>query len=621
MNFAIILTSTLVGLNFLPLQAWLQNEGSSDNNLHEKKENRKKISTSSSNDWAERMRIAIGLEDEDMTVSEFDPSGVSFIQQWKEKVVTSVLDTRPSRGLLPGLFAATQNVIKGYYTGIQILLAYPFTDWNGSITHLVSDAFVGIFSGALMIGSGLAAGIYNLISGLESAFDNGEKHGMIWDVELSKWGFFSLDDEAAELNQLLSQPSLEGNENRREPSLRNRSKKNVHDMSYYNLLKVSADATPFEIKRAYYQMAMNVHPDKNRQDTNAAKKFQSLSSAYQILSKEESREAYDLHGICFRSEDTQLEEVDPYIFFATMFGSYLVEPYIGELEIASTIDNLFDLSTYGKPKKTSNRNKKKVWRQQKREVTIALNLRERIKKYDNGKDSLEAFRNSCLEEAEEIAKGDFGDIFLTAIGDALVSTANVYLGYQTSLFGIKGRTISMIKTASFISNNLSTTWQLGKAIRLSIGAYIGARKEKRQNNKEPESINDFENSCQNNVPQNPTMMSLMMQKMEASLPSILELGWKMNVRDISSAVSGSCAKLLAEPSTTEERKRRAEAIRILGGEFITAATVKAKKNEASQPLNDLEKLIERVESALLASIMLHDEKDIQFQHKKQTAGY
>jgi len=622
-NSTILLTCLLFGQNFVPSHAvWFNPDARSNSEdltgrgEKKNKEEKRDIHFSTSNDWVERMRAAVGIE-EDTTVSEVDPSGKSFIEEWRENVLKYVLDTKPSRGLVPGLVSATKNIIKGYYAGIQILLAYPFIGWDGNVMKLLPDTFFGIFSGALMVGSGVAAGIYKLLSGLEGAFDNGEKYGMIWDEDQSQWGFFSLDKEIAQLDLLLSQESDNKNENRREPSLRNRSKKNVRDMSYYNLLKVSADATPFEIKRAYYQMAMNVHPDKNPQDTYAAKKFQSLSSAYQILSKEETREAYDIHGTCFKSEDLESEEIDPYVFFATMFGSYLVEPYIGELEIASIVDNLFDLSTFGKLKKTENQNKKKLWQQQKREFNIARNLRERIKKYYDGKTPIEDFQESCQKEAEEMAKGDFGDIFLTAIGDALVSTARVYLGYQSSLFGFKGRSMSMIKKVSSITNNISTAWQFSNAIRLSIGAYIEARKENRlEQHQKSESIDE---PCQNGK-SNPTIMSLMMQKMEASLPAILELGWKMNVRDISSAVSGSCAKLLAEPSTTEERKRRAEAVQILGGEFIAAAERKAKRNQASQPQKDHDKLIERVESALLAAIMLQDEKDVKQNEPRAAAS-
>ena len=39
-----------------------------------------------------------------------------------------------------------------------------------------------------------------------------------------------------------------------------------------------------------------------------------------------------------------LHKVDVYTFFAVMFGSDLIEPYIGELCIASMIDNFFKIT-------------------------------------------------------------------------------------------------------------------------------------------------------------------------------------------------------------------------------------------------------------------------------------
>lgn len=55
-----------------------------------------------------------------------------------------------------------------------------------------------------------------------------------------------------------------------------KSPRKVADTRYYDALELTPDATPAEIRKAYYKLALKCHPDKNPGDPEAHKKFQDI---------------------------------------------------------------------------------------------------------------------------------------------------------------------------------------------------------------------------------------------------------------------------------------------------------------------------------------------------------
>ena len=65
---------------------------------------------------------------------------------------------------------------------------------------------------------------------------------------------------------------------------------------YYEVLGVDKSAGASEIKKAYYKLAKQYHPDVNPGDAEAEKKFKEINEAYAILSDEEKKAKYDQYG-------------------------------------------------------------------------------------------------------------------------------------------------------------------------------------------------------------------------------------------------------------------------------------------------------------------------------------
>ena len=65
---------------------------------------------------------------------------------------------------------------------------------------------------------------------------------------------------------------------------------------YYEVLGVDKNADASTIKKAYYKLAKQYHPDVNPGDKEAEKKFKEINEAYAVLSDEEKKAKYDQYG-------------------------------------------------------------------------------------------------------------------------------------------------------------------------------------------------------------------------------------------------------------------------------------------------------------------------------------
>ena len=95
---------------------------------------------------------------------------------------------------------------------------------------------------------------------------------------------------------------------------------------YYEVLGVTKTATEAEIKKAYRQMAVQYHPDKNPGDAVAEEKFKECAEAYSVLSDQQKRAQYDrfghsgMGGAGFDPGFSNIEDIFDLFGFGDMFG-------------------------------------------------------------------------------------------------------------------------------------------------------------------------------------------------------------------------------------------------------------------------------------------------------------
>ncbi len=66
---------------------------------------------------------------------------------------------------------------------------------------------------------------------------------------------------------------------------------------YYKILGVTKESNQTQIRKAFRKLALQYHPDKNKNSEESKQKFMEIVKAYEILSDEKSRERYDSNTI------------------------------------------------------------------------------------------------------------------------------------------------------------------------------------------------------------------------------------------------------------------------------------------------------------------------------------
>jgi len=111
----------------------------------------------------------------------------------------------------------------------------------------------------------------------------------------------------------------------------------VSKRDYYEVLGVEKNAGTDQIKKAYRKLAVQFHPDRNQGNTTAEAKFKEATEAYEVLSDEKKRQAYDQFGFA------GVESMGGPTFNANAFSGF--EDIFGDF--SGIFDSFFGTSSRG----------------------------------------------------------------------------------------------------------------------------------------------------------------------------------------------------------------------------------------------------------------------------------
>ena len=101
---------------------------------------------------------------------------------------------------------------------------------------------------------------------------------------------------------------------------------------YYKILGVTKDSNQIQIRKAFRKLALQYHPDKNKNSEESKQKFMEIVKAYEILSDEKARERYDSNTL--NNQNIQKVNWTPPADFASFYSYENLKREYNETQIS-----------------------------------------------------------------------------------------------------------------------------------------------------------------------------------------------------------------------------------------------------------------------------------------------
>ncbi|TPX33482.1 hypothetical protein SmJEL517_g03602 [Synchytrium microbalum] len=386
---------------------------------------------------------------------------------------------------------------------------------------------------------------------------------------------------------------------------------NPVDMEYYNVLGVDSKATPAQVKKAYYQMAMKAHPDKNRDDPNADEKFKKISEAYQVLFDPQRRAHYNQYG---KAAPSEAAFVDPEEFFKQQFGGDKFVDIIGEISIAKDFKEAMNVmqqsDNNGGTGATPSEGAASLLQggmsldertqiRTERVNKLVTNLVDKLSLYTDAwpvntgdpdgpigtteqqlsTEALDTFSQVAQLEAESLKTESYGVELLQAIGYVYSAKADQWLSRMDTdeghlfkkVWGFSNRLNSYVKEKSHILGETVGTFRTALDLQSSF-AKLQDMEKKKEERRSTRAEGDAENKEINQDEEDDGLTQEereLKTKLEYEAATKgLETLWRGSKLEVEAVLREVCDKVLGDESVPAAiRRRRADGLKALGAVF------------------------------------------------------